>query len=170
MLDYEKKQQGVTLIELLIAIAIVAILAGIAVPSFTTWLQNTQIRTATEAVKNGLQLARAEAIRRNEPVNFVLSSVTGTGWTVSTVAGVQIQQRFSSDGSPNVTATVTPSGATTVTYNRLGRISNTGALTQIDLDTASAQDQPLRIKISAGGQIRSCTPSITNTSDPRYCY
>ena len=89
MLDYSKNQQGVTLIELLIAIAIVAILAGIAVPNFTTWLQNTQIRTATEAVKNGLQLARAEAIRRNEPVNFVLSSVTGTNWTVSTVAGAR---------------------------------------------------------------------------------
>lgn len=169
MLDYAKKQQGVTLIELLIAIAIMAILAGIAVPSFTIWLQNTQIRTATESIKNGLQLARAEAIRRNEPVNFVLSSATSTAWTVSTVAGTQIQQRLSSDGSPNVTATVTPAGATTVTYNRLGRISNAGALTQIVLDTSSTQDRPLTLNISAGGQIRGCDPTITDINDPRHC-
>lgn len=169
MLNDPTNQRGVTLIELLIAMAILAILLGVAVPNFTTWLQNTQIRTATESIKNGLQLARAEAIRRNEPVNFVLSSATSTGWTVSTVAGIQIQQRLSSDGSPNVTAAVTPAGATTVTYNRLGRISNTGALTQIILNGPSPQDRSLTLNISAGGQVRGCDPAISDTTDPRHC-
>ena len=170
MLNYSKKQSGVTLIELLIAIAILSILLAIAVPNFGSWLQNTQIRTATESIKNGLQLARAEAIRRNEPVSFILASTTSTAWTVITVAGTQIQQRLSSDGSPNVTAVVTPATGTTVTYNRLGRISNTAtAITKIVLNGPSAQNRSLTINISSAGQIRGCDPAITDTTDPRHC-
>ena len=50
-----------------------AIMLFIALPNFAVWMQNTQIRTAGEAVLNGMQLARAEAIsqlRRGEPAGF----------------------------------------------------------------------------------------------------
>ena len=67
-------------------------LLAAAAPSFSDWIRNTRIRTAAEAFQNGLQLARAEAVRRNAWVRFqitdtvtaacVLSS-TGTNWLVS---------------------------------------------------------------------------------------
>ena len=44
------------------------------VPSFKNWIQNAQIHTATEAIQNGLELARAEAVRRNSLVRFQLTS------------------------------------------------------------------------------------------------
>ncbi len=69
-------QRGVSLIEMVTVMAIFAILTGLAVPSFSAWMTNVQIRTATESIQNGLQLARAEAIRRNNPVMFWLSSGT----------------------------------------------------------------------------------------------
>lgn len=175
MLILSQKQQGVTLIELMIGIAIMAILLTIGLPSFNVWMQNAQIRTATEAIQNGLQLARAEAVRRNEPVSFILG--TGTSWTVSTVAapGTAIQSRASSDGSVNVTVTVTPVGATTATFNALGRLTNPAtAPTQIDLDVPTSiipasQSRELRINITSGGQIRSCDPIFTASDDPRKC-
>lgn len=166
-------QRGVTLIELMIAIIIVSILLTIALPDFRAWIQNTQIRTATESIQNGLQLARAEAVRRNEPVSFILG--TGTGWTVSTEAGTAIQSRASGEGSVNVTVAVTPSGATTATFSALGRLTNPAAApTQIDLDVPTSiipasQSKELRINITSGGQIRSCDPNVTASDDPRKC-
>jgi type IV fimbrial biogenesis protein FimT len=67
-------QRGVTLIELAIVLAVVALLYSLAAPSFTVWIHSAQIRTAAESMQNGLQLARAEAIRRNRSVYFWLSS------------------------------------------------------------------------------------------------
>jgi type IV fimbrial biogenesis protein FimT len=63
-----------------------------AIPQFTQTLQNGQMKTASENMATGLNLARAEALRRNMPVSFylvsdltnacVLSS-TGNNWVVA---------------------------------------------------------------------------------------
>lgn len=170
------RQQGVTLIELLIGMVIMAIVLAAGLPEFRVWIQNTQIRTATEAMQNGLQLARTEAVRRNERVRFVLGS--GTSWTVSTDSGTALQSRPSSDGSVNVTVTVTPVGATTVTFNSLGRVvpnaDGSASVTQLVLDVptsiiSASQSRDLRVTITSGGQIRTCDPSVTTSGDPRTC-
>ena len=57
------------------------------VPSFKNWLQNTQIRTTTEAIQNGLELARAEAVRRNTLVRFQLTSSVDNTCTLTTTSG-----------------------------------------------------------------------------------
>lgn len=78
-------QSGVTLIEVCVVLAIVAILYAQAAPNFSAWIQNAQTRTATESIQNGLQLARAEAIRRNRSVIFWLTSTAnpqGADWLV----------------------------------------------------------------------------------------
>lgn len=67
-------QSGLSLHELLITVAIVAILAGVAAPSWQLWLQNGQIRATAESVSNGLQQARVEALKRNTHVRFQFAS------------------------------------------------------------------------------------------------
>lgn len=62
--------RGFTLIELVVVIAIIGILMTLGFPTFQTWLRNVQIRNAAEAIQNGLQLARTEALRRNEKVTY----------------------------------------------------------------------------------------------------
>ena len=71
-----KARRGFTLIEVMVVIAIIGILLAIGFPSFMTWLRNVQIRNAAESFQNGLQLARTEALRRNERVSFWLVSLT----------------------------------------------------------------------------------------------
>jgi type IV fimbrial biogenesis protein FimT len=53
-------------------------LLAAAAPNFTNWLQSSQIRTSAESYLNAMQLARAEAVRRNVPMRFQLTtSITG---------------------------------------------------------------------------------------------
>jgi type IV fimbrial biogenesis protein FimT len=173
----DRREAGVTLIELFIALAIFGILLGVAVPAFQTTTQNSRIRTGAESILNGLQLARAEAVRRNAAVQFTLAGTATTAWTVAVVNGAEIQSRAAGEGSSNVTnITLTPPGATQVIFSSQGRVVNPAAsttLNQIVVDVpdsvlASAESRQLRIDIGAGGQIRLCDPALSSP-DPRAC-
>ena len=92
MLTGTHRQRGVPLVELAVGIAIVVLLFSMGVPSFTHWIQSAQIRTAADAVQNGLQLARATAVQRNTNITFQLMttvdsscalSAAGPNWVVS---------------------------------------------------------------------------------------
>jgi type IV fimbrial biogenesis protein FimT len=163
---------GFSLVELMFGIAIAIILATLAVPSFQTLLRNSEMRTAAESVTNGLQKARGEAVARNTNVSFVLG--TGSSWTVNVVTPASvIDKRLSTEGSPNVTRTVVPADATTVTFNNFGgRTANadgSAPFTQVAVN-ASGGSQRLQVEIvSAGGNARMCDCNLALNSNPRAC-
>ena len=76
-------QAGVTLIELMIAVALVGVLLLLGLPDYAEFMRNGRIRNAAESTALGLKLARAEAIRRNVPVRFDLVSTLDAGCTQS---------------------------------------------------------------------------------------
>jgi type IV fimbrial biogenesis protein FimT len=166
---------GFTLIELLIGITVLGILLTLAAPSFMVWIQNTQIRTAADAVLNGLQLARTEAIRRNKTVQFALGNQTE--WTVSVVSPLQqLQYRPMNEGSANAVVQTSPGGSGTVTFDALGgRTSNNDASSPMDsIDITSRVTptglRPLRIVITPSGSVRMCDPDPNlKVGDPRRC-
>lgn len=146
---------GMSLIELMIGITIMALLLMIGLPNMSIWLNNTQIRTTGETLLAGLQLARTEAVKRNQIVRFqMVSDLTGgcaitaggKSWVVSlddpagdcdaapsdTVAPRILQARSGSEGTERTTVTATP--AATAYFNGLGRLSSPGGaanLTQV---------------------------------------
>lgn len=146
MLRRPHTQRGVSLIETMIGLAIVGILLALGVPSFSTYMQSSQIRNAAESIQNGLSLARAEAVRRNTNVQFILG--TGSSWTVGCKTAVAdsdgdgvadcpatIQTRSAAEGSNNasvatseVVASTHSVAATavftsTLNFNGFGKVS-----------------------------------------------
>jgi type IV fimbrial biogenesis protein FimT len=72
------RSRGFTLLELVIALAIMSILLGLVAPSIREWMVNTRIRTAAQAVLNGLQTAKGEALRGNHNVGLWLVTASAS--------------------------------------------------------------------------------------------
>lgn len=199
MLILTPKQGGVSLIELMIGLIILAILLSAGLPAFSLWIQNTQNRTAAESLLNGLQLARTEAVRRNADVRFNLTDATGLiAWNVGCVSATAncpatIQSRSGSEGTSNARAGIdtaaipSPAPATQfntvitggtglpagVTFTGLGRVpsANIGTdITRIDITNASeASARRLVVTVGAGGTIRMCDPALSLSANPQGC-
>lgn len=172
-------QPGFSLVEILVTIVILGIVLALGVPSYNTWIQNVQIRTASESIMNGLQTARNEAVRRNTNIQFRLDDGTNSQWRINPSNdpdGTPLQSRSADEGSPNVTITRTPGDADTVTFNALGRVvPNADAsttLTQVDLNNLTIpvanERRNMRIVIPTGGGFRMCDPKVA-AGDPRAC-
>lgn len=80
-------QHGFTIIELMVVVAIAAILAAFAYPNMQDFISNQRIRAAVTEMQLTLLHARSEAIKRNADVD--IKPVGGDwkdGWTVETAA------------------------------------------------------------------------------------
>lgn len=69
--------RGFTLVELMVTVAVVAIMAAIAAPSFTSLINSNRLTGVANELVATLQGARTEAVRRNERV-VVCRSEDGT--------------------------------------------------------------------------------------------
>jgi prepilin-type N-terminal cleavage/methylation domain-containing protein len=96
-------QQGFTLIEVVVVVAIIALVLAISVPSFLSWRENMQYRQVSSDLTAAVRDARSKAISRYKQHEVVLtgnsytvragdrsvaSAVWTTLYTVSTPAGV----------------------------------------------------------------------------------
>jgi type IV fimbrial biogenesis protein FimT len=198
MLKRLPKQNGVGLIEVMIGLAIVAVLISLAVPGFRSFIQNSHVRNAADAIQNGLNFARAEAVRRNTNVQFRLD--TGSSWTVGCVTAVAacpavIEARSAAEGSGQATvataevvastnaAVASPVFTTTLVFNGLGKertlplannavfnISHSSGGACATAGTPAGM-RCLRVVVTPGGQVRMCDPArpVTTPPDPQAC-
>lgn len=170
----KKTSKGVTLIELMITLVVLGILVFLALPSYTIWIQNTQIRTAGESILSGLTLARAEAVRRNTSVELRIDAASG--WTVNIPAtGEVIQSRPAEEGTASAVVTITPGGSDRVTFSGLGRVTinadGSTPLTALKVDSTkipAAESRELCVIVNATGLTRMCDPQVA-PPDTRSC-
>ncbi len=88
---FKRRPQGLTLVEIMVSLAIAAVLMAVAAPDFREAILRARLSTVSMDIVSGLQLARAEAVRQNakavlcpsvDNLNCASASVAWTGWIV----------------------------------------------------------------------------------------
>ncbi len=79
---------GFTMVELLIAMSILAIVVGLGVPAMGSYLHNAKLASVTSSFYAGVQAARTEAIRRNIQSQFVLTDLPLSTVGLANAAGL----------------------------------------------------------------------------------
>lgn len=159
-------RRGFTLVELLTAVAIVALGMSLAAPKMSEIIAARKVRLVAQNVLEGINIARAEAVRRNTEVQFAL--VNG-GWKISTVSPATTL-RTSSNIAWGPSLVVSSSANSTVSFVATGLRGSTGTqMSQVDVSSTVPRAGARRINIFGGGLIRMCDPGVTAANDPRRC-
>lgn len=176
----KKSARGFSLIELIVAIAVVGLVSAMAMPNYQTWIKNARVRTAAESIQNGLQTARAEAVKRNSQIEFKLDPAMNSTWEINLCSvssdGVRtcnalLENRPASEGSSTaITVAATPSASKSIVFNNLGSVvADPVPFSQLGISLSGA-DRPLRVTLGVGGNTRLCDPSTQLAeNDPRKC-
>lgn len=155
---------GISLIELLIVITIVAILMAIGIPSYQSVITSNNISSEVNALAADLAHARSEAIKNGAPVSVCASDTSGAGpYTCSasttwsggwiTVASIpantvlRIQQPLT---TTDAVISASTNALTTVSFNYFGFSTIKGSIT---VSPQSGTVNPKTVCVSAVGNI-----------------
>ena len=111
------RDPGFTLVELLVTIAIAAILLTLAAPSYTDLILTQEVRTSAQNLQTTLIFARSEAIKRASDVQVIPSgSDWKNGWTVRLADGTVLRSQSA------LNAQLASIAGATITYGSDGHI------------------------------------------------
>lgn len=118
------RQHGFTAIELMVVVAIVAVLAALAGPSFTPLIERWRVRSATENLTSSLYFARSEAIKRGGGIAIDATGGWDQGWKVThTQNGATTDLQLIA--APSKLALVQSNTKTKLLVDRWGMLSET---------------------------------------------
>ena len=146
-----RKQTGFTIVELLIAIALIATVSAIAIPSFIGWLPDYRLRSAAQDLLSNFQKGKLTAVKRNTNTAVCFSS---SGYTIF----LDPNTNFVNDAE-EVVAQVNWADYKSLTIN----------LASISFDTSPANVQPCiafrptGIPVDDGGGTATCDATLSNT-------
>lgn len=164
---------GFTIMELMVVVAIVAVLASFALPAMKDMVTINRMKTLSLDIYTSLTLARSEAIKRNTSNVSMVAASGGwqNGWTVCVDTN--------SDGScgsgepvlvqgeaPDSTITFTGPAGNIVTYTRDGRVGSAAAF-RITHGANNAKVPMRCVDVTTSG--RPATKMDTNGSDADGC-
>ena len=103
---------GFTLIELMVTIAVLAIIVGIAAPSISTQLANQRVKSTTATLANALKEAKAESIIRRQKITLTYANTSTPKVITITAPGSTIITSY----SYNSRSVIKPDIATPTTF------------------------------------------------------
>ncbi len=139
-----RRQGGFTLIEVMIAVAIVGILAMVAVPNYLQWNARYQLKQGTTELAGSLSLARMAAMNRNLAVTVTLALVSG-----------RVNVDFGGALAPLVLpqTIVAFTGGPTIQFTRQGL---SGAAANVPLTLVSQQGTVYSLVVTPSGKVNWC--------------
>lgn len=163
----KRRNSGFSLLELITTLTVLAILLGLAIPSFRSTIENNRLVGANNDFVSALNYARSEALKRSNPVSLC-SSTNGTGcagnvnWTTGWIAFGDTNANGNLDGAETVIqawpALETNFTLTAGAGGNFVRYASTGvssaARTFSLLKTGCTGDHARQITITVTGRIR----------------
>lgn len=163
------KNAGFTLIEVIVTMAVIAILAAIAIPSLRGFADSSRVTSATNDLVSALNLARSEAVTRAVNVTVCKSAnqttceTTGNNWAQGWIVFIDTDAGGTVNGGDEILrvydgpgGTITMSGNGTVddrlTYGSTGFF--TGGLFNGTITVAVAGGRSIDIVTSPNGRVR----------------
>jgi type IV fimbrial biogenesis protein FimT len=124
-------QSGFSLIELLIVIALIAIVMGFAVPTWQRYAANADLKTAAREVKADLFNVKQRAVEENTDFYRMTFNVSQNNYVLSlSNTGVTVWTRSLAALGKGITInTVNFSGGAVVNFQRRGTMSQWGSVT-----------------------------------------
>lgn len=145
-------RRGLTIIEMMIGVAITAILLSMASPYFADFINNSRLREGGNALMAEALYAQSEALKRNGQVRL---SITSTSTQVIDMTGatpVTLRTRMLTTGLTAV--------AQNIDFGSDGMTRPRGTESSVDMSYGSiscSNDQRCpRLRVEAGGSIRLC--------------
>lgn len=155
-MKYRNHASGFTVIELMIAIVLLAVLAVLAAPSFSESIDRARLKTQVSGVVEVLEFAKSEALKRSAvTVTVVGSAVDNNNWRVSAVAVDAANNSETKEAVYNAQNGVTlPVTDSTLTINFRGLA--TGTAVNSNLTLQSRRGLQVRITMNPVGGIQLC--------------
>ena len=154
---------GFTLLELAIALAITAILAAMAVPTYASLIARQRLQAAVEHLRADIALARQEAGRRAQPVHLVFQPGSGWCYAIGTgpVGDCRVLKPSPGNGLIKVVRGSDQPGVQLLLANPMSIDGRTGGSLRTDglARFASAEGQQLQVRLGALGHASVCAPA-----------
>lgn len=135
------RQRGFTIVEMMIAVTIFALLASVALPGFVSIARGQRVKAASFELFATLTFARSEAITRNRPI--VIDAVDGdwgAGWQV--LDGDDVIRRQEAFPDINI------SGPSEITFKASGRLLSSVSGFDISSDDPNVHGRCVTIDLS----------------------
>jgi type IV fimbrial biogenesis protein FimT len=150
-------QFGLTLIEIMVTLAVVAVTLSIGVPSFRGMASSNRMSSAANSLVGALNVARSEAIKRGARVNLVATANDwNNGWSVQVNSSSEVIKAFDPISSMQVIG-----GSTQYQFLPTGFLSLAAAedITVCDASTTGETGRKVTISISGRFSVSNATCS-----------
>ena len=138
---------GFTLIELMVTIAVLAIIVGIAAPSISTQLANQRVKSTTANLNNALKEAKIESVIRRQSLTLKYDNNSISGGKINIAQGANIIASY----SYSTKSIIKPATPITITFEPSKR-ANAVTYTICDTNTVAS---PRQIEVSTIAAINS---------------
>lgn len=167
---HKSHSAGFTLIELMLAIVIMAILLAIAVPSFTSQFQKQRLKGAAERLVSEIQFARSEAVGSNDDILVNVQSTGGNDWCIGlAIAGsgcdCSAGTNCEIDGNERIVSGNNFGGVTmaavdtTIEFDTVRGLPDGGSPPDFDFDGENGKR--VGVRVNQLGRVSICSPAGT---------